>query len=142
MPVSSALKISSLDFALRPPDAGQLALDERVQASSPSERAEFAYRLRQQGLVIVNQAADEAGPMSELDRAAFILRRLYPEFSEEQLASICADLARREAAGAWHGFVRPRPPREPTALNTTQPGGRSSDARSAALEGSPPTRPR
>jgi len=105
--VSSASKTSSLDFALRPPDAGQLALDERVRASSPSERAEFAYRLRQQGLTIVNQAADEAGSMSELDRAVFILRRLYPEFSEEQVAFIRAELARREAAGAWEGFVRP-----------------------------------
>ncbi len=107
MPVSSALKTSSLDFALRPPDAGQLALDERVRASSPSERAEFAYQLRQQAFVVVNQAADQAGPMSELDRAVFILRRLYPEFSEEQVASIRAELARREAAGTWEGFVRP-----------------------------------
>ena len=45
--------------------------------------------------------------MSELDRAIFVLRRLYPKFSEAQLASIRADLARGEAAGTWHGFTRP-----------------------------------
>jgi len=45
--------------------------------------------------------------MSELDRAVFILRRLYPEFSEEQLTSIRDELARREAAGTWTGFTRP-----------------------------------
>jgi hypothetical protein len=74
---------------------------------SPAARAERAYRLRQQALELVNQAADAAGAMSELDRAIFVLRRLYPEFSDEQLAYIRADLARREAAGTWHGFTRP-----------------------------------
>ena len=98
---------SSLDFALRAPDAGQLALDQRVRSLSASERAMYAYRLRLKGLVLVNQAADGAGPMSELDRAIFILRRLYPEYSEGQLAHIRADLALREKAGTWHGFSRP-----------------------------------
>jgi hypothetical protein len=98
---------SSLDFALQPPDAGQRALDERVRAMSPSERAEHAYRLRMQAFVLVNDAADAAGPMSELDRAIFILRRLYPEYTEAQLAHIRDDLARREAAGTWRGFTRP-----------------------------------
>ena len=105
--MSSASKESSFDFALRPPDPGQLALDERVRAMSPAERAEFAYRLRRQALVLVNQAADAAGTMTELDRAIFVLRRLYPEFTEAQLAQIRADLARRQAAGSWQGFTRP-----------------------------------
>lgn len=109
MPVSLASKRSSLDFALRPPDAGQLALDERVRRTTPTERAELAYEMRRQAFVLVNQAADEAGPMSELDRAVFILRRLYPEYSEEQLARIRGDLGRREAVGAWSGFTRPDP---------------------------------
>ena len=107
MRVSSASKTSSLAFALRPPDAGQLALDERVRAMSPDERAEHAYRLRRQALVLVNQAADAAGPMPELDRAVFVLRRLYPEFSKDQLAHIRADLERRQATGTWQGFTRP-----------------------------------
>jgi hypothetical protein len=74
---------------------------------SPAARAEHAYRLRQRGLELVNRAADAAGAMSELDRAIFVLRRLYPEFSEAQLDYIRADLARCEAAGTWHGFTRP-----------------------------------
>jgi hypothetical protein len=73
---------------------------------TPAERAEHAYRLRRQAFVLVNHAADAASPMSELDRAVFILRRLYPEFSEVQLAHIRADLARRLAAGSWSGFTR------------------------------------
>ena len=104
---------SSLDFALRPPDPGQLALDERVRSMSAAERAEHAYRLRQQALVLVNHAADAAGPMAELDRAAFILQRLYPELSEAQLTHIRDDLARRQAAGTWHGFTRPPAPPRP-----------------------------
>jgi hypothetical protein len=99
---------SSIDFALRPPDTGQLALDERVQAMSATDRTQVAHRLRQQALVLVNEAANAAGPMSELDRAIFILRRLYPELAEGQLAHIRAELAKREASGGWRGFVRPR----------------------------------
>jgi len=106
MPVPSTSTRSSLDFALRPPDRGQLALDERVRRSSPTERAELAYEMRQRSFVLVNQAADAAGPMSELDRAVFILRRLYPEFTDDQLAFIRDELAKREAAGTWSGFIR------------------------------------
>lgn len=100
---------SWIDFALRTPDAGQRALDARVQAMTPDERAEWAYRMRRQAFILVNQAADEAGPMLELDRATFILRRLYPEFSEDQLADIRAELERRQLAGTWSGFERPSP---------------------------------
>ena len=106
--MSSVSKASSLTFALPRPDPGQLALDERVRSMTPSERAEEAHRLSQKAFVLVHQAADAAGPMSELDRAIFILHRLYPEFSDAQLADMRADLARRQAAGTWHGFERPR----------------------------------
>ncbi|MDQ3689578.1 MAG: hypothetical protein M3406_05995 [Chloroflexota bacterium] len=78
-----------------------------MRQSTPTERAELAYQLRRRALVMVHHAADAAGPMSELDRAEFILRRLYPEFSEGQLASIHDELARREATGTWSGFSRP-----------------------------------
>jgi hypothetical protein len=107
--VSSDSPTSSLEFALQPPDAGQRALDERVRAMTVSERAEVAYEMRRQAFILVNQAADESGPMSELDRAIFILRRLYPEFTDEQLASMRRELRRREAAGHWNGFSRPVP---------------------------------
>lgn len=103
-PVSRA---SSIDFALRPPDAGQRALDARVRAMTTAERAEAAYRMRRDALILVNHAADAAGPMSELDRAIFIVRRLYPELNEARLAAIRDELERRQAAGRWQGFVRP-----------------------------------
>jgi hypothetical protein len=74
---------------------------------TPAERAQWSFRLRHQALVLVNQAADQAGPMSELDRAIFILRRLYPEYADSELAGIRSELARREAAGSWRGFTRP-----------------------------------
>ena len=74
---------------------------------TPAERAEWAYQMRRQAFILVNQAADAAGPMAELDRAVFILRRLYPEFTDEQLHSMRVEFARREAAGTWHGFQRP-----------------------------------
>ncbi|MEO7295686.1 MAG: hypothetical protein ABIZ57_06055 [Candidatus Limnocylindria bacterium] len=51
--------------------------------------------------------------MSELDRAEFILRRLYPEFSDAQITSIRGDLAQREAAGTWFGFSKPSDSRGP-----------------------------
>lgn len=105
--MSSDSPTSSLEFALRRPDPGQRALDARVMAMSPAERAEWAYRMRQQAFVLVNRAADDAGPMTELDRAMFILRRLYPEFDDQQLDSMRRELARRERAGQWKGFVRP-----------------------------------
>lgn len=76
---------------------------------TPDERAMVSARLRWKAIVIANHAADQAGPMSELDRAEFILRRLYPELTEAQLGNVRSELARAEAAGTWHGFVRPSP---------------------------------
>ena len=105
--MSSDSPTSSLEFALRPPDAGQRALDARVRALTPAERAEIAYQMRREAFILVNHAADQAGPMSELDRAMFILRRLYPEFSPDQLASIRRVLSRHQASGRWNGFSRP-----------------------------------
>lgn len=105
--MSSESSTSSTEYALRQPDPGQRALDERVKGAGASERARLAGRLRRKAFVLVNQAADEAGPMSELDRAVFILRRLYPEFGPERLAFIRAELAKRHAEGRWSGFVRP-----------------------------------
>ncbi|MGH2456663.1 MAG: hypothetical protein ACRDHD_10460 [Candidatus Limnocylindria bacterium] len=76
-------------------------------AMTPYERAMISTRLRWKAIVMANHAADEAGPLSALDRAEFILRRLYPEFTDEQISHIRSELARAEAAGTWHGFRRP-----------------------------------
>lgn len=55
------------------------------------------------------QQADAAGPMSQLERAEFLLRRLYPSFPEVQLRQVLAQLAAAEAAGTWSGLRRPEP---------------------------------
>lgn len=77
-------------------------------AMSSAERAEWSHRMRHEAFVLVNQAADRARLPSELDRAIFILRRLYPEYTEDQLTFIRGELARRQVEGRWNGFVRAR----------------------------------
>ena len=53
-------------------------------------------------------AADRAGPMSELERARFLLRRLYPDLEGPRLESIMARLVSEWEAGTWAGFRRPQ----------------------------------
>ena len=45
--------------------------------------------------------------MTPLERAEFLLRRLYPLFPEVQLRQVLDQLAAAEAAGRWSGFQRP-----------------------------------
>ncbi len=52
-------------------------------------------------------AADRAGPMSELERARFLLRRLYPDFEGPRLEAIMRVLQSEWSAGTWAGFRRP-----------------------------------
>jgi len=49
------------------------------------------------------------GPMTELERAEFLLRRLHPTLPEASLQQILSQLAEAEVAGTWHGFRRPEP---------------------------------
>ena len=49
------------------------------------------------------------GPMSELERAELLLRRLHPTLPEAALRQILRQLAAAEAAGEWSGFERPEP---------------------------------
>ena len=49
------------------------------------------------------------GPMSDLERAEFLLRRLHPTLPEASLQQILSQLAEAEVAGTWHGFRRPEP---------------------------------
>jgi hypothetical protein len=66
-------------------------------------------RLAARGRLLAWQQSDAAGPMTELQRAEFLLRRLYPTFPEVQLRHVLDQLAAAEAAGTWHGFQRPEP---------------------------------
>ena len=45
--------------------------------------------------------------MTELERARFLLRRLYPDFEGLRLESIMARLEADWEAGTWTGFRRP-----------------------------------
>jgi hypothetical protein len=53
-------------------------------------------------------AADRAGPMTELERARFLLRRLYPVLEGPRLEAIISHLSAEWEAGTWTGFRRPR----------------------------------
>jgi hypothetical protein len=65
-------------------------------------------RLSTRGRLLAWAQADAAGPMmSELERAEFLLRCLYPELSATSLAQILGQLAEAQARGEWHGFRRP-----------------------------------
>ncbi len=74
-----------------------------------SARGAVRLRLAARGRLLAWRQADAAGPMTELARAEFLLRRLYPTFPEVQLRQVLDQLAAAEAAGTWHGFQRPEP---------------------------------
>ncbi len=78
-----------------------------VARMSEARRSEVTRQLREKGHLLVWQQADAAGPMSELERAAFILDRLYPEMPVQHREQTLAKLAALAAAGKWHGFKRP-----------------------------------
>jgi hypothetical protein len=48
--------------------------------------------------------------MTEVERARFLLRRLFPELDGPRLDAIVDDLEREWRAGTWTGFRRPDPP--------------------------------
>jgi len=91
-------------------DQAQARLDERlIEAGVLGRRAVLA-RLRAEAIARVWAAADRAGPMTELERARFLLRRLYPDLEGPRLESIMERLGAEWQAGTWTGFRRPDPP--------------------------------
>lgn len=91
------------------PDPGRVTQEKLIAAMPPSRRSAIAARLREQGLQLVWQQAEAAGPMTELDRAMFILERLYPEMPAPHREQVRGQLADRWEAGTWRGFKRPDP---------------------------------
>jgi hypothetical protein len=90
------------------PDPG--ALQEAVIAGMDANQRQAARRrLAQRGRLLAWAQADAAGPMTELERARFLLRRLHPTLAETSLRQILDELAEAEARGDWHGFRRPDP---------------------------------
>lgn len=87
-------------------DLAQTQLDERVRAAGPDGRMRLHSRLYRQAFDLVWAQADRAGEMTELERARFLLRRLYPDLEGPRLASIMSRLAAEWDAGTWTGFRR------------------------------------
>jgi len=88
-------------------DSSQVILDRRLIEAGPTQRRLLNERLRANGFARVWAQADRAGEMTELDRARFLLRRLYPDLEGPRLESIMGTLAAEWAAGTWTGFQRP-----------------------------------
>jgi hypothetical protein len=87
--------------------APQQLLEERLRRSSLAERRALHQRLRHNGILRVWAQVDRAGPMTELETARFVLRRLYPDLEGPRLESIMARLAEDFEAGTWTGLRRP-----------------------------------
>jgi hypothetical protein len=87
-------------------DQAQARLDERLRDAGVAGRRAVAERLREAGFARAWAAADRAGPMTELERARFLLRRLYPDFEGPRLDAIMARLEAEWEAGTWTGFRR------------------------------------
>ena len=90
-------------------DQGQLRLDERLLAVGLAGRRAVHERLRAAAFVRVWAQADRAGPMTELEQARFLLRRLYPDLEGPRLEAIMDRLETDWHAGTWTGFRRPGP---------------------------------
>ena len=88
-------------------DSAQVALDQRLIEVGVLGRRVAHGRLRANGFARVWAQADRAGEMTELERARFLLRRLYPDLEGPRLESIMERLAAEWAAGTWTGFRRP-----------------------------------
>ena len=63
-----------------------------------------------QAFQLVWAQADRAGPMTELERTRFLLRRLYPDLEGPRLDAIMAAFKREWDAGTWTGLRRPDSP--------------------------------
>jgi len=90
-----------------PVDLAQRQIDELVRATPAPHRMQLHVEMLERAFAQVWAAADRAGPMTELERARFLLRRLYPDLEGPRLESIMARLEAEWAAGTWTGFRRP-----------------------------------
>lgn len=85
-------------------------IQEALIAVAPLEqRVAITTRLRREGLLLAWQQSDEAGLANELERAYFLLDRVYPEMPAPHRESTRAQLRARWEAGTWRGFRRPEP---------------------------------
>jgi hypothetical protein len=96
-----------------PIDSAQVILERRLVEVGLEGRRDLHRRLRANGFARVWAQADRAGDMTEVQRARFLLRRLYPDLEGPRLDAIIDRLEAEWLAGTWTGFRRadqaPRP---------------------------------
>jgi hypothetical protein len=96
-------------------DRAQAIFDVRLREVGPDERMRLHARMYRDAFRLVWAQVDRAGPLSELETARFVLRRLYPDLEGPRLESIVARLRAEWRAGTWTGFRRPDPLPDPEA---------------------------
>lgn len=96
-------------------DQAQARLDERLRDGRAADRLLLHERMYRDGYRLLWAQADRAGPMTEVERARFLLRRLYPELEGPRLDAIIDRLEGEWRAGTWTGFRRPDPPSDEPA---------------------------
>ena len=87
-------------------DQAQARFDERLREAGPEARMRLHDDMYRQAFTLVWDQAGRAGAMTELERARFLLRRLYPDLEGPRLESIMDQLGTEWAAGTWTGFHR------------------------------------
>jgi hypothetical protein len=92
-------------------EPGSAELAETRRDWTSSERFRLAAELTERAFDIawaaLRERESEVGRLDELERARFILSRLYPGMRGPRLDGVLADLAARRAAGSWSGFTPP-----------------------------------
>ena len=91
-------------------DQAQARFDERLREARPDARMRLHTRMYRDAFRLVWAQADRAGPMTELERARFLMRRLYSDLEGQRLEGIMTRLEAEWHAGTWTGFVRPDDP--------------------------------
>ena len=89
------------------PDPGRALQESVIAQMSVEQRQGVRVRLAERGRLLAWRQAAAAGPMTELERAQSLLRRLYPSMPEAALRQVLEPLAAAEARGTWHGFRAP-----------------------------------
>lgn len=90
-------------------DQAQARFDERLREAGPDGRMRLHDTMYRQAFVLAWAQADRAGPMTDLERARFMLRRLYPDLEGARLDAIMDGLEAEWQVGSWTGFRRGDP---------------------------------
>lgn len=93
------------------PDPGCAELSAARRDWTTAERLALAAELRDRAFDLAWAALRERetvlGRLDDLERARFLLSRLYPGLAGPRLDDIMGSLAARQARGAWNGFTPP-----------------------------------